>query len=845
MASRPCCVLALTLAACAGAARPAQATPEIGLGENNDALFADPLFPALGIRFVRVVVSHDVVAAAARGDDELDRVTRWLAGAAAGGQEPLVTFEHARGDPRACEADASRPQCRLPSDSEYEQSVRAFRTRFPHVRAFVPWNEANHSSQPTASSPETVARFSDIAARVCSGCTIVLGDVLDQVDDRQVRRPTYRRTQRWIRRFRAALNTPRDVCGIHNYSDVNRLRWTGTRALIRALGCRRYWLTETGGIVMSRGMAHDSDRQERATRFLLRMVAREPSISRVYVYTWFGGVTPAWDSGLVLRRADGTTVARPAYEVLRRGVGGATPPPAPLSDEVAAVADVALQAWVRMQTPDSVFPNPSLAEVARGFRGFAPPMLMYALQRTGERRGDPTRIASATRAWPYAVAPDHASPFDMVAAAYALRDLALTPDVVNHLRAYLAAYVPRYTGAYNNLRLVEALAAIAATNAGVPSPWLGEAIRTVNEIAPQVARPSGYLSDPGSAPLAYHALSTLMLAEAVQALGPRASPAARRTVRATLETLSRVVAPDGATDYLGRGQGNVWVPAVTVAAMLAGARLYPADAGRYIAVARLALARLRALHLTPDQGLLVVPGTRSSVDGMDPYVYTVAYNGLALWALTLASEPAPPGPAVMAPAEGRLLVREPHASGLGIVCTGRTWMAVRALRRLGNRDLRSGFGLLALKVHTHAGWRDLLAPRPLVKGAPYTPAPSRGVPGGTSLTVVNDRIRIAGSFGARKATFGFRALADGAELTVAPVRAGERYRLHVFVPAGTGRWGPRRVDAFGARWHFSTPVSVRRVRGFHSGPIEQLDALVVDAYPASPGRLTIRINATG
>jgi hypothetical protein len=186
--------------------------------------------------------------------------------------------------------------------------------------------------------------------------------------------------------------------------------------------------------------------------------------------------------------------------------------------------------------------------------------------------------------------------------------------------------------------------------------------------------------------------------------------------------------------------------------------------------------------------------------------------------------------------------REPRASGLGIVSTGRTWLAVRALRRLGNSDLRSGFGLLALKVNTTAGWRDLLAPRPLVKGAPYTPAPSRGVPGGTALTGARDTLRIAGSFGARKARFGFRALADGAELTVAPVRAGERYRLYIFTTAGSGRWGRRWVDAFGARWRFSAPLSVRRVPGFHSGPIEHLDALVVNARPPVAGRLRIRID---
>src|SRR4051795_1573624 len=184
MALRGWLVLALTLAAWSGAVAPVRAAPEIGIGENNDGLFADPLFPPLGIKYVRLVVSYDVVAAAARGDNEIDRVTRYLAGAAAGGQEPLVTFEHARGDAHACERDASLPQCRLPSDTEDERSVRAFRDRFPDVRVFAPWNEPNHSTQPTASSPETVARFSDIVARACPGCTIVLGDVLDQADDR-------------------------------------------------------------------------------------------------------------------------------------------------------------------------------------------------------------------------------------------------------------------------------------------------------------------------------------------------------------------------------------------------------------------------------------------------------------------------------------------------------------------------------------------------------------------------------------------------------------------------------------------------------------------------------------
>ncbi len=424
--------LLLLMVLLAGTVPAAHAAPEIGIGENNDALFADPLFAPLGVKHVRVVVAYDVVAAAQRGDDELARVTRYLTGAAAGGHEPLVAFEHSRGDAHACARDAALPQCRLPSPAEYERSFRAFRERFPQVRAFTPWNEPNHQTQPTASSPEAAARFSGIAARECPGCTIVIGDVLDLPDATRARRPTYRRAERWIGRFRAALRTPREVCGLHNYSDVNRFRFTGTRALMGALGCRRYWLTETGGIVRSRGLGHDPDRQLPAVRHLLRAAAAEPAIQRVYLYTWFGGVTPQWDSGLVLRRGDGTTVARPAYELVRRRLAGAAPPPAPFEAELRQLTDVALPAWVALQTPLNVFANPSAAERAKGFEGFAPPMLMYALQRTGERQGDPARIAAATRAWPYAVAPDHASPFDIIAAAYALRDLTLTPDLRTH-----------------------------------------------------------------------------------------------------------------------------------------------------------------------------------------------------------------------------------------------------------------------------------------------------------------------------------------------------------------------------------------------------------------------------
>ena len=72
----------------------------------------------------------------------------------------------------------------------------------------------------------------------------------------------------------------------------------------------------------------------------------------------------------------------------------------------------------------------------------------------------------------------------MIGAAYATREFGAP------LAEYMAAYVPKYTGAYSNRKLVEAVAAIAMTDAGVPSPWLDEALRTLNEFVPQWARPT-------------------------------------------------------------------------------------------------------------------------------------------------------------------------------------------------------------------------------------------------------------------------------------------------------------------------------------------------------------------
>ena len=210
------------------------------------------------------------------GDDELQRVTEYLLAARAAGIEPLVTFEHARGAAEICEKRKNRRkrQCRLPSAARYQREFRLFRKRFAFVRSYVPWNEINHFTQPTSRNPKAAAKFTRIVRKNCFGCKVVVADVLDQADHPRAKKPTYRRTLAYIKKYRRALQTPRTICGLHNYSDVNRFRDTGTKKIIKALGCKQIWLTESGGIYKFAGFGTNARRQLKATRYMFKLARR-------------------------------------------------------------------------------------------------------------------------------------------------------------------------------------------------------------------------------------------------------------------------------------------------------------------------------------------------------------------------------------------------------------------------------------------------------------------------------------------------------------------------------------------------------------------------------------------
>jgi hypothetical protein len=316
-------LLSACLLALAVPAAKASAAPIVGISENQPSMFSDPLFTSLGVKHARIVVGWDVIA---RGGYDLTRVTQYIQAAQASGVEPLVAFEHTRGDASKCNVKKNYRAtiCKLPSAKQYETALRAFFVAFPGVKVIAPWNEANHFTQPTSRDPKAAARFTDTAAKVCPSCTIVVADMLDQADNPSAKKPTFKNTEKYIKSFRKALKTKRDICGLHNYSDVNRFRTTGTKALMKALGCKQYWLTETGGLYKFgsfwskktyKGCTSSASCQLKATKYLFSTASKDKKIKRVYDYTWFGGVTPRFDAGLVANGAK-----RPAYDEVAKHV---------------------------------------------------------------------------------------------------------------------------------------------------------------------------------------------------------------------------------------------------------------------------------------------------------------------------------------------------------------------------------------------------------------------------------------------------------------------------------------------------------------------------------------------
>ena len=284
----------------------------VGIGDQSVGMFDNPLFRTLAVKKVRYFVKWDVVDR----PGELAIADAWVNRAVALKQQVLM---HVSSNDLT-----NLKQARLPSVSEYRAKVGALVARYRPlgVRTWGAMNEANHASQPTWNNPRRAAQYFLALREICSRCTILGLDVLDQ-----------RGVDRYIRRFYNALGSRRSEAkfvGIHNYSDTNRRRDSGTRLIINTVLAQnpaaQFWLTETGGVAKfgksfpcnPRRPEKAERRQARAVDFMFTLTRRfSATIRRLYVYNFTSdGCVGRFDSGLV--RPNGT--ARPAYATLERHI---------------------------------------------------------------------------------------------------------------------------------------------------------------------------------------------------------------------------------------------------------------------------------------------------------------------------------------------------------------------------------------------------------------------------------------------------------------------------------------------------------------------------------------------
>jgi hypothetical protein len=279
---------------------------KIGIADQKFEVFDDERLRDLGIGYARRSVAWDAL----RFRDQREELDAWVAGASLMGAEPLITLARSR--------KTTGRKYIPPTGARYLREFRRMRKRYPSVKTWSAWNEANMCGVGTCNRPELVARYYTLIRRNCPGCKVVAADLLDQQN-----------MVRWVRAFRRAARFEPKYWGLHDYIDANRFQTTRTASLLKAVR-GEVWLTEIGGLVARRNRSNiklpqGKTHAARATRFIFDRLARlDKRVARIYVFHWKSSTRrDSWDSALI----GSDDRARPALAVLKRFLPPKPPPP--------------------------------------------------------------------------------------------------------------------------------------------------------------------------------------------------------------------------------------------------------------------------------------------------------------------------------------------------------------------------------------------------------------------------------------------------------------------------------------------------------------------------------------
>ena len=300
-------LLAMLVVLAIPASAPAKINVAVGIGDQSAKMFENSSFKSLGIKKVRYFIHWDSI----EKPDEIEKAEKFVTAANDAGAKVLMHISTNNLQAR---------KAKLPTLKEYKLAVGGLIEKFKPmgVKEWGAWNEANHVTQPTYKSPKAAAQFYKAMKSLCSGCTIVALDVLDQ-----------KGVESYIKRWFAAAGPAgrsAKVIGIHNYSEVNRRikkgtdRYPGTARIIKAVRKKnkkaKFWYTETGGIVNFGGaFTCSKSRPVSRTKFLFTLVKKfQKDVVRLYNYNFTGANCDGFDAGLT--NADGTI--RPAYSEFKK-----------------------------------------------------------------------------------------------------------------------------------------------------------------------------------------------------------------------------------------------------------------------------------------------------------------------------------------------------------------------------------------------------------------------------------------------------------------------------------------------------------------------------------------------
>jgi hypothetical protein len=285
----------------------------VGIGDQKAAAFSDPLFQSLGVKRTRLITPWNSISASP------DRLDQWVKAARAAKLEMVIAFNPESGS--QCPASP----CVLPSTKAFTAAFKAFRKKYPDIKIFQPWNEANSPTQPTGKNPKRAAEYYNAMVKACRKCKVTAADILDigvNSSSAKSRKSATKRLAKWVKTFQKTAKGKPKLWGIHNYGDTNRRATTGTKIML-ALMPGEIWVTETGGVYEFRTQSGDQPlgppsetRQKQATEQMYKIAkVFKKRIKRLYIYQWSTNfVGDRFDAGLV--RPDGTP--RPAFDVVKK-----------------------------------------------------------------------------------------------------------------------------------------------------------------------------------------------------------------------------------------------------------------------------------------------------------------------------------------------------------------------------------------------------------------------------------------------------------------------------------------------------------------------------------------------